>query len=164
MRRIGEEEGEEKNGRSLGIGLASSLLLYKAAAKREWGHKARRREKKSPHQYASNPRADAFMSPFSILSLSLLCARFDTAIQRWWWRRQAAVKKKKTKRRQFLYIYTTRQKWFQDDDDDDDRLIAAVAAYVLVKYTYDAIYTITTKKKKKKRTPTTWYYVSERVN
>ncbi len=43
---------------------------------------------------------------------------------------------------QYIYIYTTRQKWFQDDD-------RVTAAYVLVKYTYDAIYTI--KKKRERR-------------
>ncbi len=42
------EKNIKKNGRSLGIGLASSLLLYEAAAKREWGHKARREKKNRP--------------------------------------------------------------------------------------------------------------------
>jgi hypothetical protein len=43
----------------------------------------------------------------------------------------------------YIYIYIwTRQKWFQDDVDDD----RVIAAYVLVKYTYDAIYTIEKKK------------------
>jgi hypothetical protein len=66
------EKNKKKNGRSLGIGLASSLLLLYTKRQRKGNEGIRQEEKKkSPHQYAQNPRADAFMSLFSILSLSL---------------------------------------------------------------------------------------------
>jgi hypothetical protein len=73
------EKNKKKNGRSLGLGLASSPLLYKEMKRQRKGNEGIRQEekKKSPHQHAQNPRADAFMSLFSILSLSLA----DTTIQ-----------------------------------------------------------------------------------
>jgi hypothetical protein len=59
------------------MGLASSLLLYKEMKRQRKGNEGIRQEeeKKSPHQHAQNPRAAAFMSLFSILSLSLSLTR-----------------------------------------------------------------------------------------
>ena len=75
------------------------------------------------------------MSLFSILSLA---STHDDDKQQY--------KKKRKPGEGNFYIHTTRQKWFQDDD----RVIAA--AYVLVKYTYDAIYTMQKKKRKRRDT------------
>jgi hypothetical protein len=55
------------------MGLASSPLLYEEMKRQRKGNEGIRQEeeKKSPYQHAQNPRADAFMPLFSILSFSL---------------------------------------------------------------------------------------------
>lgn len=148
MRRVKEEREEKKNGRSLGIGLASSLLLYKAAAKREWGHKARREEKKN--RPISMQRTLELM-PLCRYSPFFLSFRHNYTMMMM---TTTSSSKKKENQAKAISTYTRL-------DRNGFRMMIGLLLLLL---TSSSSIHMMPYIQWRKKTPTTWYYAIERVN